>query len=187
MDNSSNNNKRSSLLYCTVLAALLVALDQFTKHLAVLHLMDQPPIVLIKGVFELTYATNKGAAFGVLQNRQGFFLLVTSLVLLVLVYFTLRLPETKRYLPLRLTACCLFAGALGNLIDRVRLGYVVDFFYFSLIDFPIFNVADCYVVVSSILLAVLILFVYKEEELAVLLPARKKNSDLQGGDEKDRK
>ena len=63
----------------------------------------------------------------------------------------------------------------------------MDFFYFRLIDFPVFNVADCYVVVSSILLAILILFVYKEEELAVLLPARKKNSDLQEGDEEGRK
>ena len=62
----------------------------------------------------------------------------------------------------------LAAGAVGNLIDRMRYSYVVDFLYFKLIDFPVFNVADCYVTVGAVLLAVLILFVYKEEELGFL-------------------
>ena len=66
------------------------------------------------------------------------------------------------------TAVLLAAGALGNLIDRMRYSYVVDFLYFKLIDFPVFNVADCYVTVGAVLLAVLILFVYKEEELGFL-------------------
>ena len=69
---------------------------------------------------------------------------------------------------MRLVAVFLAAGAVGNLIDRMRYSYVVDFLYFKLIDFPVFNVADCYVTVGAVLLAVLILFVYKEEELGFL-------------------
>lgn len=69
----------------------------------------------------------------------------------------------KKYMPLRICSILLIAGAVGNLIDRVRLNYVIDFFYFKLIDFPIFNVADCYVVVACIIFAFLILFYYKED------------------------
>ena len=75
------------------------------------------------------------------------------------------MPHTRRYYLLRICAVLVCAGAFGNLIDRIRLNYVVDFFYFELIDFPIFNVADCYVVVACILFAFSILFYYKEEEL----------------------
>ena len=74
-----------------------------------------------------------------------------------------RIPYTKKYMPLRICSILLIAGAVGNLIDRVRLNYVIDFFYFKLIDFPIFNVADCYVVVACIIFAFLILFYYKED------------------------
>ena len=74
------------------------------------------------------------------------------------------MPENRRYLPLRSCAVLLCAGAVGNMIDRVRLGYVIDFFYFRLIDFPIFNVADCYVVAACIVFALLVLFYYREED-----------------------
>ena len=73
------------------------------------------------------------------------------------------------FLPLRIIAVFILAGAWGNMIDRLRLSYVVDFFYFSLINFPIFNVADIYVSVGTAVLAVLILFVYRDEDLNRLL------------------
>ena len=76
-------------------------------------------------------------------------------------------------MPLRICSILLIAGAVGNLIDRVRLNYVIDFFYFKLIDFPIFNVADIYVSVGTAVLIILILFYYKEEELNLLLKGRK--------------
>ena len=164
-----------------------IGLDQWTKLLAVNHLRNQPPYVIWDGVFEFLYSENRGAAFGMLQGKQWFFLIIAVIVVAAAVYAVFRMPASKKYLPLHLIAMFLSAGAIGNMIDRFTRGYVVDFLYFKLIDFPIFNVADCYVVVSSILLAVLILFVYKEEELAVLLPARKKNSDLQERDEEGRK
>ena len=152
-----------------ILAAIvLIALDQWTKHLAVLRLKGQSPIVLWDGVFELHYLENRGAAFGILQGQKAVFLVCTLLILILIVFFYNRLPAGKRFFMMRLVAVFLAAGAVGNLIDRMRYSYVVDFLYFKLIDFPVFNVADCYVTVGAVLLAVMILFVYKEEELGFL-------------------
>ena len=149
-------------------AVLLTALDQWTKYLAVLHLKGQSPIVLWDGVFELYYLENRGAAFGILQGQKAVFLICTAVVLVLIAFYYNRLPGGRRYTLMRVVAVLLAAGALGNLIDRMRYSYVVDFLYFKLIDFPVFNVADCYVTVGAVLLAVLILFVYKEEELGFL-------------------
>ena len=91
---------------------------------------------------------------------------------MLLVYY--RAPMEKKYRWIRFILALLTAGALGNLLDRLRLDYVVDFFYFELIDFPVFNVADIYVTVGMGLLIVLVFFYYKEEELEVLWPFHKK-------------
>lgn len=163
--------KKSSSVkyYLSALAGLilLVLADQFTKLLAVRHLKDQESLVLVKGVFELHYLENRGMAFGLLQNQRGFFVIATTLALLAAVYFYYIVPKTKRYFPIQICIVFLTAGALGNFIDRILLGYVVDFFYFSLIDFPIFNVADIYVTVTFAVLVLLIFFYYKEEDLEV--------------------
>ena len=89
------------------------------------------------------------------------------IVVIISILYT-KLPLTKRFTPLRLCAIFLIAGAIGNMIDRVRQSFVVDFLYFELIDFPIFNVADIYVTVSTAVFIVLILFYYKEEELETI-------------------
>lgn len=153
-------------------AALLF--DQFTKYAAVLKLKDQAPFVLINGVFELCYLENRGAAFGMMQDMRFVLAVGALLVCGVIVYLYLRMPENRRYLPLRICAVLLCAGAVGNMIDRVRLGYVIDFFYFRLIDFPIFNVADCYVVAACIVFALLVLFYYREEDDFSFLSREKK-------------
>lgn len=143
----------------------LLGVDQVTKYLAALYLKDGKALSLISGVFELRYLENYGAAFGVLQNQRLFLLVVTFAVLLIICFFYWKIPLEKRYLPMRYTVICIAAGAVGNMIDRFLYGYVIDFFYFRLIDFPIFNVADCYVVIAAFTAVVLISFYYKEEEL----------------------
>lgn len=153
---------------------VLIFIDQYTKILALTHLKDQDPFVIWKGVFELRYLENRGAAFGILQNQQIFFIIMTAIVLIAIAYIYRLTPDTRRYLPLRLTVIFITAGAIGNMIDRIMRGYVVDFFYFSLIDFPIFNVADIYVTVTFFVLAILLLFVYKDEELEVYSLKKKK-------------
>jgi len=155
----------------TTIAALI--LDQWTKHLAVIHLKDQNPFTIIEGVFKLQYLENRGAAFGLLQNQRIFFYFSMLLITVFVIWFYIKVPMTKKYLPLRICSVFIFAGGLGNFIDRVRLNYVVDFFYFELIDFPIFNVADIYVTVSMFVLLFLIFFFYKEEELDGIFNRRK--------------
>lgn len=174
----NKNNGLKSYVMAVILVIAAVLLDQYTKYLAVMHLKDGFPFVLIDDVFELTYLENRGAAFGLLQNRQIFFVCVAVLIFAFILYCYVRIPKTGRYLPLRLCGIFIVAGAAGNLIDRIHLGYVVDFFYFRLIDFPVFNVADIYVTVSFAVLLLLIFFWYKEEELEFL--GRKKGTDTNG-------
>lgn len=166
---------RLTLAAEAVLTALLVLLDQATKLAAVSALKDGGPFVLIPGVFQLQYLENRGAAFGLLQNARIFFLAVTLIALAAVIYVLVRLPLKRRYIVLRFLMVLIAAGAVGNMIDRVFLGYVRDFLYFSLIDFPIFNVADIYVTCATILLILLLLFYYKEEDdFAFLSPGGKK-------------
>lgn len=166
---------RLTLAAEAVLTALLVLLDQATKLAAVSALKDGDPYVLIPGVFQLQYLENRGAAFGLLQNARIFFLAVTLIALAAVIYVLVRLPLKRRYIVLRFLMVLIAAGAVGNMIDRVFLGYVRDFLYFSLIDFPIFNVADIYVTCATILLILLLLFYYKEEDdFAFLSPGGKK-------------
>ena len=166
---------RLTLAAEAVLTALLVLLDQATKLAAVSALKDGGPYVLIPGVFQLQYLENRGAAFGLLQNARIFFLAVTLIALAAVIYVLVRLPLKRKYIVLRFLMVLIAAGAVGNMIDRVFLGYVRDFLYFSLIDFPIFNVADIYVTCATILLILLLLFYYKEEDdFAFLSPGGKK-------------
>lgn len=165
--NAKKINYNSYLLGILIVTAGLF-LDQYTKLLAVAHLKDRKPVILIKDVFQLYYLENRGAAFGMLQNQKIFFLLCGVILMAVVAYLYVKLPHTGRFLPLRICMAAIVSGALGNMIDRARLSYVVDFFYFELIDFPVFNVADIYVTLSAVALILLILFYYKDEELECL-------------------
>ena len=155
---------------------LLILFDQWTKSLAVANLMNQEPFVIMKDVFQLRYLENRGAAFGMMQGQQTFFVISALIAVVVITYVYFKLPWEKRFHPLRAVVLFIAAGAVGNLIDRLVLGYVVDFFYFELIDFPIFNVADIYVTCATIILALLILFYYKEDELDCLFPKKKEKN-----------
>lgn len=158
--------KKKLLLFIDLLGiCALVALDQYTKYLAVIHLKDKPAFNIVNGVLELNYLENKGAAFGMLQNQKAFFIFVAVVILGVIGYILFKVPERKKYRILHLLLSLIAAGAIGNMIDRIRFDYVVDFIYFVLINFPIFNVADIYVTVSTVALVFLLLFVYKENDL----------------------
>ena len=158
--------KRSFFTSFLIGFVILVGLDQWTKGLAVKHLMNQPPFVIWDGVFELLYSENRGAAFGMMQGKQFFFFLIALVVLAAVIYLLWKMPVTERYMPMAVCLMMVSAGAVGNMIDRIGQGYVVDFLYFKLINFPIFNVADCYVTISAFLLILLVFFYYREEEMA---------------------
>ena len=163
---SPQNNKPGlgQFLWCIPLVAVLIIIDQITKRIAVNVLADGLRIPLINGVLEFTFVQNRGAAFGIMQNALPFFVVITLAALCVITYFLLHIPSQKRYLPLRICLCFIAAGAIGNFIDRLRLSYVRDFIYFSLIDFPVFNVADIYITCATVLLVILMLFYYRDED-----------------------
>lgn len=171
------NKKKSKwkwMLLFTLVMLAAIALDQITKFQAIRHLQGKEAYVLIKGVLELQFFSNTGIAWSMLEG-QIVFILFTGIVLLsVILFFMIKLPEYKKFHVLYFLCGVLAGGAIGNMIDRIRLGYVVDFIYVSLIDFPIFNVADICIVVSIIIFAFLFLFVYKEEDLAFLNFKQKK-------------
>ena len=168
--------KFNHMLGFVLVMACLTALDQWTKKLAVKSLMGKSPCVIWDGVFELFYSENRGAAFGMLQGRQTFLLFISLVVFGIVMYVMAKLPAARRFVPLEMCLSVICAGAAGNLIDRVSQGYVVDFLYFKLINFPIFNVADCYVTVGTAALMVLLLWHYKEEEFDMLYPRRKEQA-----------
>ncbi|MCF0145093.1 MAG: signal peptidase II [Eubacterium sp.] len=159
-------------LFVILLVAIPVFIDQLTKYLSVQCLKDQQPFLLINGVLELQYIENRGAAFSMLQNRQFVFYILTGIFLVVVVLVLRRIPRTRKYKPLFAAILILTAGAVGNLIDRILHQYVVDFIYFSIIDFPVFNVADICVTLSVIALVILVLFHYKDNDLSFLKPGR---------------
>ncbi len=173
----SKISKKFMLIMDVVIAAVLLVFDQFTKLLAIQHLKDKPAYVLMDGVLELDYLENRGSAFGMLQNQKVFILSVGFVFLLLLLFLLLKLPEQKKYCILHICVAAIIAGGIGNMIDRFRFDYVVDFISFVLIDYPIFNVADIYVVVATIGLFILFLFVYKEEDLEFLNFKRKNKQE----------
>ena len=162
-NSGARSTKRYGLTFLWIF--LLTAADQLSKIMAESALKNQGPIVLIPDIFQLEYLENQGAAFGILQNQRQVFFIITVLALIGLTFLYIRIPNKSRYRPMRGCYILFTAGAAGNFIDRVMQGYVIDFFYFKWIDFPIFNVADIYVTAAVILLLVLILFYYDEEEL----------------------
>lgn len=150
-------------LKAILLILFLVLLDQGTKYLAIRYLKGTSGISLIDNVLNLRYLENRGMAFGLLQNKILFLVLTCIVFFVAIIYLFIKAPATVYYRPLLYTAAIVFAGAMGNFIDRVFRGYVVDFIYFSLIDFPTFNVADIYVTCGITVMVFLMFFRYTEE------------------------
>ena len=170
------NVKKMFLLDLLIIAAGIF-LDRITKLWALADLRGQDPIVLIKGVLELHYLENRGAAFGILQNQKIFFLVITTLVSLALIYVLFRMPGDKQYRIYHIGGSVLLAGAIGNFWDRLIYEYVVDFIYVSLINFPIFNVADIYVSVTCCVCVLVVLFSKGEEPDFSFLSFKKKKTE----------
>lgn len=135
-----------------------VITDRITKYWAFNELSKSGDIVIIKNIFSLSYLENRGAAFGILQNKLIFLSIITiTVVCLMILYLFKYKPKS---ILMRISLSFIIGGAIGNLIDRLWYKYVVDFIYFhygSIYSFPTFNVADIMVVVGTILLALCIL------------------------------
>lgn len=138
-----------------------IFLDRISKIWALNTLASGRDIVVIKNLFSFSYLENRGAAFGIFQNRLIFLSLITAIVILGVVYFIVKYKPTSKLLKISLSL--IISGAIGNLIDRIYYKFVVDFImlhYKDVYYFPTFNVADMLVVIGTVLLAIYIL---KEE------------------------
>ena len=187
---------KKQLISAGAMILVLFIIDQLTKRLAVIFLKNQPNIPIIKDIFELQYLENTSAAFGMdpisllhkifqfdifisnpdlyLSVRMGFFYVLTLLILLLLCFVFYKIPDTKRYRYMDYVLIFFMAGAIGNFFDRVVYKYVIDFLYFKLINFPIFNVADIYVTCAAFAMMGLGIFYYKDEDIEAVFPSKKK-------------
>ena len=172
---------KKHLIIQVILFLLLISLDQLSKVLLAGSLQAKGDVTLIPGVLDLHYLENTGAAFGIFRDRQWLFFILTAVILGVVAYLFVRLykglfgytgsnPGTvKRSVWLGYGLAVLSAGAVGNLIDRIAHGYVIDFICVRFVDFPVFNLADIYVTISCIFIVVFFIFIYrKDEEFKIL-------------------
>ena len=135
----------------------LIAADQFTKYLAAKNLMHNS--INIFSWFKFTYVENSGAAFGMLAGKQTFFIILTAAVILILGVYVLNHRADFNIIE-KMALTLFFSGAIGNFIDRLLNGYVIDFIsvrLFNIYDFPVFNLADCYISISAILFIVIVI------------------------------
>ena len=143
-----------------ILTIFIIIFDQVTKLMAIKYLKTSPPFIILDNFFQFHYVENYGAAFGILQNKKIFFVIITLAVILAITLFLVKnYYEINGFM--RIALSMLLGGAIGNFIDRLRLGYVVDFISFRLInryDFPVFNIADIFIVAGTGLILLLVLF-----------------------------
>lgn len=133
-----------------ILIVLILALDQLTKSIVVRSLSPNDSAPVIKGIFHLTLIHNRGAAFGILQNHVFLFALTACFAIALILINLKKIRFEKRFSLQKLSLGLIMAGAAGNLIDRLRLGYVVDFLDFRI--WPVFNIADSAITIGAILL-----------------------------------
>lgn len=140
-----------SILPYAVFIAAVVAADQFAKYLTVANIPLFSDVPFIPGLLQLTYVQNTGAAFSSFQGQQWLFAVMFVIFTGVILweFFKKPMPFTKLE---RWCIAAVYAGGLGNMIDRVRLGYVVDMIETTFMEFPVFNVADCFITCGCILL-----------------------------------
>lgn len=146
---------------------LLIFIDQYTKFWAKNNFQNKDNLILIRNVLEFTFLKNTGAAFSFMSNNSFFRLImgiITPIFCIYMFYLLIKMYKSKNNILFPISIILIISGAIGNYIDRMVNSYVIDFIYFSLINFPVFNVADTYVSVGFFLL-ILLIFFNKEEDI----------------------
>ena len=137
-----------------------VAVDQVTKQLAVRFLAEGNSVEVIPGIFRFTYVENRGAAFGMLADHRWVFMIISTVAIAALLVYLWKFRPASKWACVALSL--IIGGGIGNMIDRVALGYVVDMFDLLLFEYPVFNLADCFVVVGAILGSIYYLWLYEK-------------------------
>ena len=159
----SNKQEENTMafLYYTLFSIAIVVLDQVTKYLTVANIELFADIPFIPGLLQLTYVRNTGAAFSSFEGQQWLFAIVFIVFTGAILYEYFKKPMPFSKLE-RWCIAAVYGGGLGNMIDRVRLGYVVDMIETTFIEFPVFNVADCFITCGCILMMVHLILFHKE-------------------------
>ena len=143
------------MIFMIVFVIAMVAIDQITKLLTLVYIKPVSSVEIIKNILSFTYVENRGAAFGILQNARWVFIIFTLAIIAALIVYTVKAkPSSRLY---HISTSLIIAGGIGNLIDRIFRGYVVDMIEATFIDYPVFNFADCCVVVGAILFCIYVL------------------------------
>ncbi|TJX65678.1 signal peptidase II [Soehngenia saccharolytica] len=146
-----------------IIIITIVLFDQITKYLAVKNIVLNGNYKFFNGLLEFKYVKNYGAAFGILQEKKWIFIVITIVVICVFMLYLVKYNSETNLLK-KTALSFLIGGAIGNFIDRIRLGYVVDFIKIDLIksiNFPVFNIADIFIVIGTILLMIITIFPQK--------------------------
>ena len=160
----------------------IVGLDQLTKWLAVIYLQGEPSFPLWKDVLHFTYVENPGMAFGMMQNNRWVFMVFSTVAIVGLAVYLFRFRPESRWMQVSLAL--IIGGGIGNMIDRVVLGYVIDFIDFTLIDFAVFNVADSFVCVGAgMMIVYLIADIVKDYKKAKTKDSGKNDAEQNNGTE----
>lgn len=173
-----DNRQRSKHLTLSIICVIvLTVLDQLIKKIVTDNMKVGDRIVLVDGVFEIHYIRNTGSAWGVLSGKTFLLVLISIFVVGLIAFLYHNISFNRRYRIVRILLTFILGGAIGNMIDRIALKYVVDYLYFSLINFPVFNFADIFITVSIILVVILMIFKYNGNDFDVFIGDKKLAED----------
>ena len=152
-------------MLATILVIFIIIFDQITKHFAAQILQDSQPVTLISGIISLSYHENSGAAWGILSDKRWVFMIISFIAIIAMTFYLIYSRNQEQSKLLTISLSFFLGGGIGNMIDRIRLEYVIDFLRFDFVEFPIFNVADSFITVGAGLMALfLIIETVKEEK-----------------------
>jgi len=171
-------SKNKMLIICLIIMGISVFLDQYSKYLAVKNLRDSTSFVLIDGALELYYIVNTGSSWGMLAGQKALILFISAVIIALCLFMIIKSPDDVKFIPFNVCLSMIISGGIGNGIDRIRYSYVIDFIYFKLINFPVFNVADIFVTCGAAIFILLILFKYKEKDLYFMKFNQKKFREM---------
>lgn len=185
MENKTGAGKVIIRILVPVIAVLLIVLwDYLVKQWALNTLDYSTYKPVIGNLIGFVLVKNEGMAWGMFQGKQWLFIIMTPIAIGMISYLYAKMPFDKKYIPVRIAEIMLMGGAVGNLVDRIFRGElfrgnVIDMIYVKCINFPVFNVADCFVSVGFAALIIMLLFVYKDEEFEKIISIKlfKKKED----------
>ncbi len=168
-------DKRMLWIADVLVCILALVADRVTKGIVNKKLAVGESVDVIKGVFQFLHVENTGASWGIFKGGAVFFIILALVVCAGIAVIITRIPGKTKYFRLHMALSFIVAGAVGNVIDRLQKGSVTDFLYAQFIDFPVFNVADIYIVLATIWVIIMTLFIFKDEDLEFLNFGKKKS------------